>query len=180
MSLKSDNKKNIVLVGFMGTGKTSVGLRLAELLDMQFIDTDNLIEEENIMSISDMFSMMGEDYFRDRESSVIEKVSKLSGKVIATGGGAVKREINIQNLKSLGIIFCLYASPETILQRTSGYSHRPLLQIDDPIGKIKDMLNERELFYSKADYTIDTSELSIEQVAEEILEKIAKERINKN
>jgi shikimate kinase len=163
-----DRIKNIVLVGFMGTGKTSVGVRLAEMLKMQFVDTDDLIEKESGMSISDMFSQKGEDYFRDRESSIIEKVSKLGGQVIATGGGAVKREENVNNLRANGIIFCLHASPEVILQRTSSYSHRPLLQVDDPISKIQEMLKEREPFYDKADYRIDTSQLTLEQVVDKI------------
>ena len=99
---------------------------------------------------------------------IIESVSKLDNQVIATGGGAVKREININNLKSNGIIFCLYASPEIILQRTSNENHRPLLQVDDPLKRISDMLKEREPFYAKADYMIDTSDLTIEQVINEI------------
>ncbi|HGJ64629.1 TPA: shikimate kinase, partial [bacterium] len=98
-------KKNIILVGFMGTGKTSVGLRLAEILRMKFVDTDGLIEVDSGMSISDMFAQMGEEYFREKETMIIESVSKLDNQVIATGGGAVKREININNLKSNGIIF---------------------------------------------------------------------------
>ena len=162
------DRKNIVLVGFMGTGKTSVGVRLAETLKMQFVDTDNLIEKDNGMSISDMFSKMGEDYFRDRESSIIEKVSKLDGQVIATGGGAVKRGENVNNLKANGIMFCLHADPEVILQRTSGYEHRPLLQVEDPISRIQEMLKEREPFYAKADYRIDTSDLNIGQIVNRI------------
>jgi shikimate kinase len=162
------DRKNIVLVGFMGTGKTSVGVRLAEMLKMQFVDTDDLIEKDSGMSISDMFSQKGEDFFRDRESSIIEKVSQLDGQVIATGGGAVNREENVNNLKANGIIFCLYASPEVILQRTSSYSHRPLLQVDDPIKRINEMLKEREPFYAKADYRIDTSDLTLEQIVDRI------------
>jgi len=162
------NISNIILVGFMGTGKTSVGICLAETLGMSFVDTDNLIEKDSGMIISDIFSKMGEDYFRDLESSIIERVSKLERQVIATGGGAVKREKNLQNLKSSGIIFCLHASPEVILQRTSGYDHRPLLQVDDPISKINEILKEREQFYAKADYRIDTSDLTVEQVVEKI------------
>ena len=176
-------KINIILVGFMGTGKTSVGVRLAEILKMQFVDTDDLIESDSKKPISDIFSQMGEEYFRAKESSIIESVSRLDNQVIATGGGAVKREININNLKSNGIIFCLYASPEIILQRTSGESHRPLLQVDDPISRIKEMLKEREPFYAKADYIIDTSDLTIEQVVEKIQDifvgvKMTKERLN--
>ena len=164
--MKAD--KNIVLIGFMGTGKTSVGIRLAETLGMSFVDTDDLIEKDSGMIISDIFSKMGEDYFRDLESKVAEKISKLENQVVATGGGIVKREKNIENLKKTGVIFCLDASPEIILQRTSGYAHRPLLQVDDPISRIRDLLKEREPLYAKADYRIDASELTVEQVADKI------------
>ncbi len=163
------NISNIVLVGFMGTGKTSVGMKLAEALGMNFIDTDDIIEEDCHKSISDIFAHEGEEYFRDLESAVVDKVCKLSGYVIATGGGIVKREINIKKLKSTGMMFCLSASPEVILQRTSGYNHRPLLQVEDPISHIRKLLNEREQFYACADYTIDTSNIDIDQVVEKII-----------
>ncbi len=163
------NISNIVLVGFMGTGKTSVGIKLASALGMSFIDTDDIIENDYKMSISDIFALYGEEHFRDLESAVVEKVCNLNGYVIATGGGIVKREMNIKKLKETGIIFCLSASPETILQRTSGYNHRPLLQVEDPINHIKRMLNERQPFYDCADYNIDTSNLNIEQVVGKII-----------
>jgi len=161
--------RNIVLVGFMGTGKTSVGIKLAEMLGMTFVDTDDVIEKDSGMIISDIFSKHGENYFRDLESEVAEKISKLKNQVVATGGGIVKREINIENLKKTGLLFCLDASPEVIAQRTSGYSHRPLLQVDDPISRIRDLLKEREPLYAKADYRIDTSELTVEQVIEKMV-----------
>jgi len=160
--------KNIVLIGFMGTGKTSVGIRLAEMLRMSFVDTDDIIEKNSEMSISDIFLKHGENYFRDLESEVAEKVSKLENQVIATGGGIVKIEKNIENLKKTGILFCLDASPEIILQRTSGYDHRPLLQVEDPISRIRDILKERDPLYAKADYRIDTSELTINEVINKI------------
>ncbi|MGB9595673.1 MAG: shikimate kinase [Candidatus Poribacteria bacterium] len=163
------NISNIVLVGFMGTGKTSVGLRLAEMLNMTFVDTDDLIEKDSGMAISDIFKNMGEEHFRNLESKVAESVSGKENQVIATGGGIVKREKNIQNLKRKGLLFCLDARPEVILQRTTGYNHRPLLQVDNPIEKIKEMLKEREPFYSKADYRIDTSDQTIDQIVENIV-----------
>lgn len=163
------NISNIVLVGFMGTGKTSVGIKLAKALSMSFIDTDDIIENDYKMSISDIFALHGEEYFRDLESAVVEKVCKLNGYIIATGGGIVKREMNIKKLKESGVVFCLSASPEIILQRTSGDNHRPLLRVEDPINQIKRMLSERKQFYECADYNIDTSDLNIDQVAEKII-----------
>ena len=162
------NIVNIVLVGFMGTGKTSVGMRLAEMLHMEFIDTDDIIEEDSKMSISTIFSEMGEDHFRDLESKAVEKVCKLSRHVLATGGGVVIREQNVQNLRSTGMLFCLDAAPEVIFQRTSQYTHRPLLQVDNPIGRIREMLRMREPFYSLADHRIDTSQLTVNEVADKI------------
>jgi shikimate kinase len=162
------NIVNIVLVGFMGTGKTAVGMRLAEMLDMRFIDTDDIIEEDSKMSIPEIFSEMGEEHFRELESKAVGKVCKFSRQVIATGGGAVIREQNLQKLRSTGMLFCLDATPEVILQRTSQYTHRPLLQVDDPIGQIRKMLQTRESFYSLADHRIDTSQLTIDQVADRI------------
>jgi shikimate kinase len=159
---------NIILIGFMGTGKTSVGMQLAETLDMRFIDTDDIIEENSKMSIPEIFSEMGEEHFRDLESKAVEEVSRFSRYVVATGGGAVIREQNVRNLKSSGLLFCLDATPEVILQRTSQYAHRPLLQVENPISKIRNMLQFRAPFYAKADYRIDTSQLTVKQVADRI------------
>ncbi len=166
----SDDRKiaNIILIGFMGTGKTSVGMRLAEMLDMKFIDTDDLIEENSKMSIPEIFSEMGEEHFRDLESEAVEAVSRFSRYVVATGGGAVIREQNVRNLRSSGLLFCLDATPEAIFQRTSQYAHRPLLQVEDPISRIRNMLQFRAPFYAKADYRIDTSKLTVDQVADRI------------
>lgn len=164
------NIANIVLIGFMGTGKTVVGTRLAEILHMKFIDTDDVIEEDSKMSIPEIFSEMGEEHFRDLESEAVEKVCKFSRHVIATGGGAVIREQNFQKLRSTGMLFCLDATPEVILQRTSQYTHRPLLQVEDPIGQIHKMLRMREPFYSLADHRIDTSQLTVNQIADRIAE----------
>jgi len=152
----------------MGTGKTAVGMRLAQVLDMKFIDTDDIIEEDSKMIISDIFSQMGEEHFRDLESRAAEKVSKFSRHVVATGGGIVIREQNIQNLRSTGMLFCLHAAPEVILQRTSQETHRPLLQVENPMDRIREMLRIRERFYAKADHRIDTSQLTVDEVVDKI------------
>ncbi len=169
MQLKR-NIVNVVLVGFMGTGKTSVGLELADMLDMNFIDTDDIIEQDSSMIISDIFTKMGEGHFRNLESKAIEKVCKLSQHIISTGGGAVIRDQNIQNLKKTGMLFHLDATPEVIFNRTSRETQRPLLKVDDPMGKIREMLKNRAPFYAKADHRIDTSQLSVKEVAERIVE----------
>ncbi len=138
------------------------------MLDMEFVDIDDIIEEDSNMSITDIISKMGGEHFRDLESKAVEKVCKLSRQVIATGGGAMVREQNVQNLRNTGMLFCLDATPEVIFQRTSEYSHRPLLQVEDPIGRIREMLRTRGPLYARADHKIDTSQFTVDQVADRI------------
>lgn len=150
-------KPNIVLVGFMGTGKTSVGRRLASQLRMRYVDTDDIIERDSGRRISNIFSEDGEPAFRDLESKAVDKASKLYNYVISTGGGAVLRESNMEALKGNGIIFCLTATPEEIYRRVRHQSHRPLLQTPDALGKIQSMLVERRTSYAEADYMVRTT-----------------------
>jgi len=162
--------KNIVLVGFMATGKSTVGRELARQLSLEVVDTDDLIEEKAEKTISEIFSEDGEEALRDLESEIAQNVSNLTGHDIITGGGIVLREENIQALKTAGPVFCLTASPEAILQRTEGTSHRPLLQTQDPLSRIRELLRAREPFYSKADHVIDTSSLTVPEVVEGIMD----------
>ncbi|HOM27495.1 MAG TPA: shikimate kinase, partial [bacterium] len=120
-------EKNIVLIGFMGTGKTEVGILLAKRLNMNFVDTDKLIEEREKDRIVRIFEVKGEEYFREIEEKIIEEVSNYKNCVIATGGGAVIREKNYNNLKKNGILICLKATPEEIYKRTISKKDRPLL-----------------------------------------------------
>ncbi len=161
---------NIVLVGFMASGKSTVGRELSRQLSLEVVDTDDLIEEKAEKTISEIFSEDGEEALRDLESEIAQDVSKLTGHIIITGGGIVLREANIQALKMAGPVFCLTASPEVILQRTQGTSHRPLLQTPDPLSKIRELLRLREPFYAKADHIIDTSSLTILEVAAYIID----------
>ena len=161
---------NIVLVGFMGTGKTSVGRRLAEKLKLSYIDTDDVIEQDSEMIISDIFRQHGESYFRQLESDAIRKVSDLDNHVISTGGGVVIREDNLEMLKRNGMVFSLSATPEEIWKRVGHETHRPLLQAPRPLDKIQEMLAARAAFYARADWTIDTTGLSIEEVTDKIVE----------
>jgi len=163
-------EKNIVLTGFMGTGKSSVGKRLAALLMMDFYDTDELVEKRENMTIPMIFRSKGESYFRESESEVIAEVSMKVNSVIATGGGAVLRESNMKALKKNGIIICLKANPRIVLQRTSSSHGRPLLKKPgNDLNVIEQMMEEREICYAGADYTIDTSNNSDEDTAREIL-----------
>lgn len=165
--------KNIVLAGFMGTGKTEVGRMLAQKLGYTLIDADTEIEKDQKMTIAEIFKQYGEPKFRDIEADVIRRLSMMKNTVISTGGGAVLRQENIDNLRKNGIIICLTASPETILKRTSNSNNRPLLQVDNPLEKIKELLEFRKPFYEKTDIMIDTEGKSPLRVAEEIIEKAA-------
>jgi shikimate kinase len=162
--------RNIVLVGFMGTGKTTIATAVANRLNMRYISTDDLIEKKEKRTINEIFQKSGEDYFRDVESSVIRDVSCMEGLVIDTGGGAVMRDENMPYLKSGGIVVCLSADENTVMERTKKYKHRPLLNVEDPKRKIRDLLAKRAPFYAKADHTIDTGKFTVKQVVDKIVE----------
>ncbi|HMK55885.1 MAG TPA: shikimate kinase [Dissulfurispiraceae bacterium] len=166
--------KNIVLTGFMGAGKTEVGRILARRLGYALVDVDDEIEKEQGMKISDIFSRFGEPAFRDIESAMINRLSQGASMVISTGGGAVLRQENIDRLRSKGVIVCLTASAETIFRRTKRNNDRPLLKVEDPLGKIKELLASRQHCYEKADMSVDTEEKTPSEVAGEIIERVAK------
>jgi len=161
--------RNIVLVGFMGTGKTTIATAVANRLKMRYVSTDDLIEKKEKRTINEIFQKSGEDYFRDVESAVIRDVSCMEGVVVDAGGGAVIREENMSYMKSSGIVVCLSADEETIMERTKKYKHRPLLNVEDPKRKIRDLLARRSPFYARADHTIDTGKLTARQVVEKIV-----------
>jgi shikimate kinase len=159
---------NIVLVGFMGTGKTVVGRYLAERLGKEFIETDDIIEQREGVSIKEIFEKKGEPYFRDVEKEVVREVSQREGVVISAGGGAIINDENFKNLKKNSVIICLEASPEVILKRTKGNICRPLLNVLDPRKRIEELLQKRAPYYKKADFCINTDNLSVEEIAEKI------------
>lgn len=164
--------KNIILTGFMGAGKTSVGTRLAQELGFAFVDVDQLIEADQKIAITEIFSAFGEPFFRDVESRIIKQVLELEGQVVSTGGGAVIRDENRRAFKEGGITVCLMARPEVIYERIRHETHRPLLRVEDPLAKIRELLAAREQFYKHADVIIDTSGKSVDDVLEELKEKV--------
>jgi shikimate kinase len=166
--------RNIVLVGFMGTGKTTVGRELAKKLGMEFIDLDDVIEDAEQMKIPEIFKAKGETYFREAEKRAVRQVCAKKDLIVAAGGGVVLCEENIAALCASSIVVCLDASPEVILQRTSGHAHRPLLNVDDPLVKIKDLLAKRKTYYDKISDHIDTSGRSAEEVVALMMELISK------
>ena len=157
--------RNIVLVGFMGTGKTAVGKVLAEKLNMRYVSIDGLIESREGRTIKDIFRDDGEPHFRRVEKEVVREISGAAGQVIDAGGGIVLDEENLRNLQKGGIVICLWAEAQTIDERTKGHGHRPLLNVDDPEKSIKDLLESRKPFYKKADFHVDTTGLDISAVA---------------
>lgn len=164
---------NIVLIGFMATGKTIIGKALARELKMDFIDTDSLIEMNEGKSISKIFEEEGETYFRDLEKKVIRKVSRKNNAVISTGGGAVLIKENMERLRQKGIIICLKTRPEIILERVKQQKGtRPLLKKPEPLKEIKTILKIRGPYYKQADFTMDTSDFEVGRIIEKILKKV--------
>ncbi len=161
--------KNIALVGFMGTGKSTIATLLAEKLKADYVDLDEVIEAKEGMKIVDIFSQKGEPYFRKVEKAVTAEISQEDGKIIACGGGVVLDDENVKNLKKNGVMICLEAAPEIIMERTKNYKHRPLLNVVEPKAKIAELLRKRKPYYDKADYILDTSHLSKQEVVAEIL-----------
>ena len=161
--------KNIVLIGFMGTGKTTAGRLLANSLERPYINTDQLLEQESGMTISEIFRVHGEKYFRQKERDVIALVSDYEQVVIDTGGGAVTDPANMIRLKNSGILIALTARLDVILKRTEGCTSRPLLARPDKEKAVALLLQQRAKLYKQADFTVDTSDLSPQLVAEEML-----------
>ncbi len=163
---------NIVIVGFMGTGKTAAAKLLAKESQMKYISTDEVIEDRERRSINEIFKKSGEPYFRRVEKEVVGKIAQLNSFVIDAGGGVVLDKENIENLKRNGKIVCLGATPDVILERTKRYHHRPLLNTENPKAKIEELLKFRAPFYAQADFCIDTTNLNIEEVTQEIRNRI--------
>jgi len=164
--------KNIILTGFMGVGKTSIGTRLARDLGYTFVDTDELIETDQKTTITEIFAQKGEPYFRDVEARIIRTVLENGNQVVSTGGGAVIRDENRKVFKEAGLVVCLTARPEVIYERIKHETHRPLLKVTDPMTRIRDLLESRATFYNQADLIIDTSEKSVDEAVREIKEKV--------
>jgi len=169
-------KGSIALIGFMATGKTSVGKALAEYLgeEYRFIETDQMIIEEAGKSIPQIFKEDGEIKFRKYEIVVCEKASKLKKVIISCGGGVVLNEINIKNLKKTCHIVLLKASKEELYKRAikDGKETRPVINKENPMKEIEVILNFREPYYeASAEFIIETTGKPIEKIVNEIIEK---------
>lgn len=167
--------KNIVLIGFMGCGKSLTSNKLAEILNRKVISTDKLVEQKEGRSIAEIFKKSGEGYFRKVEKEIIKKISGQDGMIIDCGGGVVMDAENMVNLKENGLVIYLSASPEFIYNNVKRRSRRPLLDVADPQLKITELLEERKPYYEKADVTVNADHRTINQIAEDVLKVLADE-----
>lgn len=167
------NKRNLVLIGFMGSGKTSVGLRMSYRLRRPVEDTDKLIERREGRSISDIFAQEGEAYFREKETALLRELAeKQQSRIFSVGGGTPMRPENRELLRRLGMVVLLRVRPETVYERLKGDTTRPLLQCGDPLERISSLMeSRREAYESCADLILDVDGME----TDEIMEKIAKE-----
>jgi shikimate kinase len=171
---KRMSKRNIVLVGFMGTGKTVTGRVLAELTGMELVDMDSMIEARQGKPISEIFAQDGEGAFRTMERDLARELSGRSGLIISTGGGIVLNPENIADFEKTGLVVCLTASPATIFQRLESDTARPLLS-GDKKDQIATLLEKRRPLYAAIAHSINGDVLNPEERASAILELYALE-----
>jgi shikimate kinase len=165
----SRDLRNLALIGFMGTGKSSVGRLVADMLRFDFLDTDDLIATRTGKSIPEIFAQEGEAAFREQECRLVEEMAQRNQTVIATGGGLPVNPANLANLKTYALVVCLWAGPEKIWERVRHSSQRPLLRDPDPQAKIRTLLAAREPAYRQADVLINVEMRSVREVAQQIV-----------
>jgi shikimate kinase len=161
--------RNLSLIGFMGTGKSSVGRIVADTLGFAFLDTDAVIEARAGVSIREIFEKQGESAFRDAENRLVQELSHRTQTVISTGGGLPANDENLASLRSHSLVVCLWASAEKIYQRVKTQTHRPLLNQPDALDQIRQLLAVRAPFYRRADVLVNTEFRSAREVATQVL-----------
>ena len=163
-------KDNIILIGFMGCGKTSVGIRLSYKRRQTMIDTDKWIEKKQKKTVSEIFETCGEEAFRRMETQCLEElVGTAERQIISVGGGLPMRKENHTLLKELGKVFYLKVTPEAVYERLKGDTTRPLLQVEDPMERIRELMERRTPVYeSCADVILEVSDKSFEEILGEI------------
>lgn len=163
-----DNAPNLYLVGFMGTGKSAVGQRVAQQLQVPFCDSDHWIESHTGQSIPQIFAEQGEAGFRELERQFIESAQPDHRTVISVGGGLVTNASLLHRMQQVGIVFVLYASVDTIYSRIALDPNRPLMQVEDPRERIQSLLEQREAIYKQAGIGIMTDGYGIQEVADKV------------
>ncbi len=167
---------NIVLIGFMGSGKSSVGKELSSLLEMDYLDTDQLISERTGMTINEIFEVQGEYGFRKLEAEVIKDIHQRKNIIISCGGGVVLNPSNVELLKQNGKVIWLKASCSEVYSRLSGDSSRPLLKDNMTVERISNILTERTPLYEATnDMTVDTEKKTVQEICKEIIEDLLKQ-----
>jgi len=169
-------RKNIIITGFMGTGKSVVAKELARKLKMEFIDMDRIVEERHGMSISNIFDRCGERYFREQENKLVKELSRKENIVIATGGGTLLSSDNTRILSQKGNVICLYADPQVIYNRVKRKNGRPLLNGEKILDKINHLLKERKKIYDNIKWKIDTTNFTPREVVDKIINLLKLER----
>ncbi len=167
--------KSIALIGFMGSGKSVASKKLEELMSMERVSTDDKIEEQQGHKIIDIFFEKGEDYFRRLEHDFIKSIAETEGLIIDCGGGVVLDPENIKVLKQYCHLIYLKASVQQIFERVKDDHHRPLMNVPDPVGQIKELLALREEMYEQAEFIIDTDGKSNDEVCQEIVRVLKNE-----
>ena len=170
---KQYGTKNIYLVGLMGAGKTTIGRTLSKRLGLEFIDSDREIEARTGVSIPTIFEIEGEEGFRRREAQVIDDISHSLGRVVATGGGVVLREENRTCLKRSGFVVYLDVPPAILWERTRRDANRPLLQVENPLGRLKELHVQRDPYYREvADLVIDGGRINAQGILQLLVKEI--------
>ncbi|MBO8137630.1 MAG: shikimate kinase [Desulfotomaculum sp.] len=169
--------RNIVLIGFMGCGKSVVGRKLASQLGLKHVDTDAEIERVTGKTVAQIFAKDGPIRFRSEEKLLLKKLAGKKDMVISTGGGMVLDPENVEMLKKDGILVHLYASPDVIYKRVKGRRHRPLLNRGDLKQRIKELLEERAGAYNAAELSIDTGKFSVDDVVSQIIEYLKERKL---
>lgn len=164
---------NIVLIGFMGAGKTTVSDYLSTMFAMKIVEMDQMIVEREGMSIPDIFATYGEEYFRDQETNLLKELQEESNLVISCGGGTALRECNVAEMKKNGRVVLLTASPEVILERVKDSDDRPVLQGRKTVKDITELMEQRrERYEAAADIVIQTDHKSVLQICEELVQRL--------
>lgn len=173
--MSSLQNSNLILIGFMGTGKSTIARQLSQKLSLPFFEMDQLIVEQEGKEISEIFKENGEDYFRDLETSLLKNILQKNGGIISCGGGIVLRDENIKEMKEHGSVVLLTATPETILQRVQYSNSRPVLIGKKNINDIAKLMEERqEKYFQAADITISTDTKSLARICDEILDVLTR------